>query len=274
MTIDSKILIIIPAYNEEDTVGQVIEKTRQSLPSADIIVVNDGSSDSTSAISKQQGAKVLDLPYNLGIGAAMQSGYKFAYKMGYDIAVQCDADGQHRPAQIKKLIDPLINDKVDMVLGSRYLKTRRFKSSVPRRLGMLIFSNILSFIIGQKLTDTTSGFRAVNRDVIKTFSMYYPSDYPEPEALVLLHRGGFTIKEISINMNSRKAGNSSITLSKSIYYMVKVTLAIFIDLCKKPLVKKHPKTEAGDDIKDTDYNRNSEHSTISDCFRTYQNEKA
>ncbi len=233
-----KTLVIIPAYNEEHTVGQVIEKTKQSLPFADILVVNDGSSDSTSAISKQQGAKVLDFPYNMGIGAAMQTGYKFAYKMGYDIAVQCDADGQHRPAQIKKLIDTLINDKVDVVLGSRYLETRRFKSSISRRLGMLIFSKILSFAVGQKLTDTTSGFRAVNRDVIKTLSMYYPSDYPEPEALVLLHREGFAIKEISINMNSRRGGNSSITPSKSIYYMVKVMLAIFIDLCKKPSYKK------------------------------------
>jgi glycosyltransferase involved in cell wall biosynthesis len=238
MNTDEKILIIIPAYNEEETVGQVIAKTQQSLPGADILVVNDGSSDSTSAISKQQGAKVLDFPYNLGIGAAMQAGYKFAYQMGYDIAVQCDADGQHRPAQIKKLIDTLLNDKVDIVLGSRYLETRRFRSSASRRLGMLIFSKVLSFIIGQKLTDTTSGFRAVNKDVIKILSVFYPSDYPEPEVLVLLHKEGFKIKEISINMNSRKIGNSSITPSKSIYYMVKVMLAIFIDLCKKPIYKK------------------------------------
>jgi len=233
-----KILVIIPAYNEADTVGRVIEGTQRKLPFADILVVNDGSSDSTSAISKQKGARVLDLSYNLGIGAAMQAGYKFAYTMGYDIAVQCDADGQHHPAAIKKLIDTLIDDGVDMVLGSRYLRKKRYRSFVFRRLGVLIFSKVLSVIVGQRLTDTTSGFRAVNREVIKNFSAFYPCDYPEPEALVLLHRGGFAIKEISVNMSSRKGGNSSITMWRSIYYMAKVLLAIFIDLCKKIPYKK------------------------------------
>ncbi len=232
-------MIIIPAYNEADTIERVIEKTQQSIPEADILVINDGSSDSTSEISKQKEAMVLDLPYNLGIGAAMQTGYKFAYKRGYDIAVQCDGDGQHHPAQIEKLIDTLINDKVDMVVGSRYLRKKRFRSEVFRRLGILIFSNILSLIVKQKLTDTTSGFRAVNRGLIKSFAMYYPDDYPEPEALVLLHRQGFTIKEISVNMSSRKGGSSSISGGKSIYYMVKVLLAIFIDLCKKIPYRKN-----------------------------------
>jgi hypothetical protein len=238
MKTDKKILVIIPAYNEADTVGRVIERTQQNLPFADILVVNDGSSDSTSGISKQRGAFVLDLPYNLGIGAAMQTGYKFAYRMGYDIAVQCDADGQHHPAQIKKLVETLTNDGVDMVLGSRYLRKKRFRSDVFRRVGVLIFSRILSLIVGQRLTDTTSGFRAVNRELIKSFSTFYPGDYPEPEALVLLHREGFTMKEISVNMSSRKGGNSSITWWRSIYYMVKVLLAIFIDLCKKTLTKR------------------------------------
>jgi glycosyltransferase involved in cell wall biosynthesis len=227
-----KILVIVPAYNEEKTIDRVIEKIQYFLPQADILVVNDGSSDSTSEISRQNGVRVLDLPYNLGIGAAMQTGYKFAYRMGYDIAVQCDADGQHHPAQIKNLIDTLINEDVDMVIGSRYLRKKRFRSSIFRRIGILIFSNVLSFLVGQKLTDTTSGFRAVNREVIKSFSIYYPDDYPEPEALVLLHREGFTIKEIYVNMSSRKGGDSSINGLKPVYYMVKVMLAILIDLCK------------------------------------------
>jgi len=237
-SLKNKILVIIPAYNEEDTIGRVIEKTRQFIPQADILVVNDGSSDSTSAIAEQRGAMVLDLTYNLGIGAAMQTGYKFAHRRGYDIAVQCDADGQHHPAQIKKLINTLTNDRVDMVIGSRYLRKKRFKSDVLRRLGILIFSKILSLIVGKRLTDTTSGFRAANKEVIKSFSTFYPSDYPEPEALVLLHREGFVIKEISVNMSSRKGGNSSITLWKSIYYMIKVLLAILIDLCKTIPYKK------------------------------------
>ena len=235
---ENKILVIIPAYNEKDTIGRVIEKTRQFIPHADILVVNDGSTDSTSEIAKQRGAMVLDLCHNLGIGAAMQTGYKFANRMDYDIAVQCDADGQHHPAQIKKLINTLTNNGVDMVLGSRYLRKKRFRSDVLRRLGILIFSKVLSLIVGQRLTDTTSGFRAVNKGVIKSFATLYPSDYPEPEALVLLHREGFTIKEISVNMSSRKGGNSSITLWKSIYYMVKVLLAILIDLCKTIPYKK------------------------------------
>lgn len=238
MKTDKKILVIIPAYNEAETIGRVIERTQAKLPFADILVVDDGSADTTSAISRQKGCLVLDLPYNLGIGAAMQAGYKFADKMEYDIAVQCDADGQHHPAAINKLVDTLINDGADMVLGSRYLRKKRYKSDVFRRLGILIFSRVLSVIVGQKLTDTTSGFRAVNREVIKTFSRYYPPDYPEPEALVLLHREGFTIKEIYVNMSSRKGGNSSITWRISIYYMVKVLLAIFIDLCKNVPYKK------------------------------------
>jgi glycosyltransferase involved in cell wall biosynthesis len=242
MKTGKQILVIIPAYNEAETIGKVIEKIQQHFPFGDILVVNDGSSDPTSAIARQKGAMVLDLSYNLGIGGAMQTGYKFADRMGYDIAVQCDADGQHHPAQIKKLIDTLANDGVDMVLGSRYLRKKRFRSFFFRRLGVTIFSKILSLIVGQRLTDTTSGFRAVNRKLIKSFSTFYPSDYPEPEALVLLHKEGFTMKEISVNMSSRKGGNSSINGFKPVYYMVKVILAILIDLCKEiPYERKNHK---------------------------------
>jgi len=228
----SKLLVIVPAYNEQSTIDEVIEKIHQNVQNADVLVVNDGSSDNTSQAANKKGAMVLDLPFNLGIGAAMQAGYKFAYKMGYDIAVQCDADGQHRPGQINNRLDTLVNDKVDMVVGSRFIKKKRFKSEFFRWLGILIFCRVLSFIIGQKLTDPTSGFRAVNKQVIKSFSHFYPADYPEPEALVLLHRQNFKIKEIAVNMNSRKGGNSSITGLKPFYYMIKVLLAIFIDLCK------------------------------------------
>ena len=234
---DKKILIIVPAYNEQSTIEDVIEKIHQNVQSADVLVVNDGSSDNTSQAARSKGAMVLDLPFNLGIGGAMQAGYKFAYKMDYDIAVQCDADGQHRPAQIDILIDTLVNDKVDMVVGSRFIRKKRFKSEVFRWLGILIFCKVLSLITKQKLTDPTSGFRAVNKQVIKSFSRFYPADYPEPEALVLLHRQKFTIKEVAVNMNSRKGGNSSITGLKPFYYMVKVLLAIFIDLCKNYSLK-------------------------------------
>ncbi len=242
---DKKVLIIVPAYNEQCTVGSVLEKIQQSLCSADILVVNDGSSDNTSEIAREKGAMVLDLLYNLGIGGAMQTGYKFARQMDYDIAVQCDADGQHRPAQINILIDTLNNSTVDMVLGSRFLRKKRFRSDFFRLMGILIFSKVLSLIIGQRITDPTSGFRAVNKEVIKSFSEFYPCDYPEPEALVLLHRQRFTIKEIAVNMNSRKGGNSSITGWRPFYYMVKVLLAISIDLCKSVPYKKEEKKETG-----------------------------
>ena len=240
MNTDKQILIIIPAFNEENSVGDVIRKTQISLPWVDILVINDGSTDSTSMVARGHGVLVLDLPYNLGIGGAMQAGYKYAHKMNYDIAVQCDGDGQHHPSQIRNLLAVLIEDSADMVLGSRYLGTRRFRSTFPRRLGMLIFSNVLSLIVKQKLTDTTSGFRAANKGVIESFSIYYPDDYPEPESLVLLHREGFTIKEIPVSMSSRKQGSSSITAWKSVYYMVKVLIAIFIDLCKEIPYRKKP----------------------------------
>jgi glycosyltransferase involved in cell wall biosynthesis len=269
MNTDEKILVIIPAYNEADTIGRVIEKTQHYFPFADILVVNDGSTDSTSVISRGKGILVLDLPYNLGIGAAMQAGYKFAYRMDYDIAVQCDADGQHHPAQIKRLIDTLISNGADMVLGSRYLRKKRYKSEVFRRMGILIFSRVISVIVGQRLTDPTSGFRAVSRGVIKSFSMFYPGDYPEPEALVLLHRQGFTIREIYVNMSSRKGGNSSINVWRSIYYMVKVLLAIFIDLCKEVPYKEQSTKEVKEDVENTNDNRYNERFAVGDCLRAY-----
>ena len=233
-----RILVIVPAYNEAGAVGNVVNKIQRCLPHVDVLVVNDGSSDSTSAIAERAGAMVLDLPYNMGIGAAMQAGYKFAHRRDYDIAVQCDGDGQHHPSQIKKLIEALMDGDADIVLGSRYLSSRKFKSTIPRRLGIFVFSNVLSLIVGQKLTDTTSGFRAVNKEVIESFSVYYPSDYPEPEALVILHKEGFTINEMPVSMSSRRNGSSSITAWKSTYYAFKVLLAIFVDLFKEIPYKK------------------------------------
>lgn len=272
---DKKILVIIPAYNEQSTVGSIVEKIHQSLKNADILVVNDGSSDNTSQVAGAKGAIVLDFPYNLGIGAAMQAGYKFAYRKDYDIAVQCDADGQHRPAQINILIDALTNENVDMVLGSRFLRKKRFKSEIFRLLGILIFSRVLSLFIGQRITDPTSGFRAVNKEVIKSFSISYPEDYPEPEALLLLHRQKFTIKEVAVNMNSRKGGNSTITGWRPFYYMVKVLLAIFIDLFKRvPYKKETLIKETESNAQNSNNNRCDKHFNTNNRLRTYQKEKA
>ncbi len=230
----AKILIIIPAYNEEGSLGSVILDVQKYLPEAAILVVNDGSKDDTSKAARGYGGVfVLDHPYNLGIGATMQTGYKFAYRMGFDVAVQVDGDGQHRADQIKKLLKPLDEGSADLVVGSRFLGLGDYKSSVARGAGIKLFSKLVSFIIREKFTDTTSGFRAVNRKVIEFYKGHYPDDYPEVEALVLLHKKGFKMAEVPVEMVERVAGKSSITPVRSVYYMVKVLLAIFVDLIKK-----------------------------------------
>ena len=229
-----KILVIIPAYNEVGSVGKVVEEVHTYFPQAEVLVVNDGSTDLTSEIAKSKGAIVLNLPFNLGIGGAMQAGYQYAYEKGYDIAIQVDADGQHDPKEIPKLLHALTEKKVDMVIGSRFLGDSEFKSSMMRRIGISIFSRVISTIAKQKITDPTSGFRAVNRKAIQLFASNYPQDYPEPEAVVLLHQCRLKMGEIQVGMSKRYSGESSITKIRSVYYMVKVLLAIFVDCFKKP----------------------------------------
>ncbi len=228
-----KILVIIPAYNEEASIGGVIGGVRKNVPEADIVVVNDGSRDATGSIAERLGAAVLHHPYNLGIGATMQTGYKYARLKGYGIAVQVDADGQHPADQIRSLVRPLIEKKADIVVGSRFLEKGEYRPSIARSAGMAIFSKLVSTIIGERVSDTTSGFRAAGRNCIEFFCRQYPDDYPEVEALVLLHKGGFSIIEVPVRMSERAGGRSSITPMKSLYYMVKVLLAIFVDLLKK-----------------------------------------
>ncbi len=228
------VLTVIPAYNEERSVGKVIEGVRSHLSHADILIVNDGSTDLTSEKARAYGVKVLDLPFNLGIGGAMQAGYRYAYENGYDIAIQVDGDGQHDPREIPKLLHALRDEKADMVIGSRFLGDSEFKSSMMRRIGISIFSQVISMIVGQKITDPTSGFRVANRKAIQVFASDYPQDYPEPEAVILLHQCGLKIGEVAVEMSERYAGESSITKIRSVYYMVKVLLAIFVDCFKKP----------------------------------------
>lgn len=228
-----KLLIIIPAFNEEATISAVVASIKKHVPSADIVVVNDGSRDRTSLKAAESGATVLDHIYNMGIGATMQTGYKYARMKGYDIAVQVDGDGQHPADQIEKLIKPIVERKADLVVGSRFLGEGDYRPSLARGAGMVFFSNLVSAIIRAKVTDTTSGFRAAGRDCINFFSGRYPDDYPEVEALVLLHKKGFSIMEVPVRMNERAGGRSSITPMKSVYYMVKVFLAILVDLMKK-----------------------------------------
>jgi glycosyltransferase involved in cell wall biosynthesis len=228
-----KTLIIVPAYNEEESLPGVIRDLRENTHLADILVVNDGSRDATARTAQEMDVSVLNLPFNLGIGGAMQAGYLYAEQGGYDIAVQFDGDGQHLAGEIEKLLRQIKEGRADLVVGSRFLKQGRYNASVFRKIGIWIFSAVLSRILGMPVTDSTSGFRAANRRVIKFFSRTYPDDYPEVEALVLLHRAKMQIAEVPVSMRERTGGRSSITPIRSAYYMIKVLLAIFIDLLKK-----------------------------------------
>ena len=228
-----KILIIIPAYNEEASIPGVLRDLREHVPSVDVLVVNDGSRDATSRTARAIGVKVLDLPFNLGIGGAVQAGYLYALQNGFDVAVQFDGDGQHCACEIQKLLGPLQAGKADLVVGSRFLAPGEYKAPVFRKLGIGIFSIVLSRLLGMQVTDSTSGFRAANRRVIEFFARTYPDDYPEVESLVLLHKMNMRMEEVPVAMRERTGGKSSITPVRSAYYMTKVLMAIFIDMMKK-----------------------------------------
>ncbi|YCA43509.1 glycosyltransferase family 2 protein [Bacillus sp. JZ8] len=228
----NKVLIIVPAYNEEEAISNTLYSLlhlKNEHPSLDICVINDGSKDQTSTIVKRFKEVILiDLPYNLGIGGAVQTGYQYAYRHNYDIAIQFDADGQHDAHSLQRLIHPLQKDEADMVVGSRFLKKTDYKGAFSRRVGIYYFTLLLRSLAGQTFTDPTSGYRAINHKVIKIFANTYPKDYPEPEVLIHLSRKGLRIREITVNMANRQGGQSSITPFKSIYYMFKVTLSIVI----------------------------------------------
>ncbi len=226
-------LIIVPAYNEQESLAGVIEDLRTHFPSGDILVVDDGSSDRTVRIARDLGVSVASLPFNLGIGGAMQTGFQYAERQGYDVALQFDGDGQHLAREIRSLLEPITEGRADIVIGSRFLGKNGYRAPFFRKLGIWIFSTVLSRILGMRVTDTTSGFRASNTKVIRFFSQGYPEDYPEVESLVLLHRAGLRMAEVPIRMQERTGGRSSITPVRSVYYMVKVILAVFVDLLNK-----------------------------------------
>ena len=228
-----KILVIVPAYNEEGCIRGVIEDIKGHFPAGDIVVINDGSQDKTSAIAGNLGVRVINLPYNLGIGAAMQAGFLFALQEGYDAAIQFDGDGQHHADQIEKILAPWLSQGADLVVGSRFLSDGGFTSSVQRRIGAKILSFVVSSIAGQRITDTTSGFRVYGKKTLEFFCSMYSEDYPEVEALILAHKKGLKIVEVPSEIGPRTGGRSSITFLRAAYYMIKVLLAIFVDLIKK-----------------------------------------
>lgn len=228
-TCNKKILVIVPAFNEEKSISKVINNLFNSGHNIDLVVVDDGSYDHTSKIAEDNGVKVLKLPYNLGIGGAVQTGYLYAKMNNYDIAIQLDGDGQHDPTYIGDLIAPLLDGRADMVIGSRYVKKTGYNSKLSRRIGMVFFSGLVTLLTRNPIKDTTSGFRAVNRKILEYFADKYPTDYPEVDVLIRLHKKGFKVMEIPVEMNERQGGTSSITPFKSAYYMIKVSIVLLIN---------------------------------------------
>jgi glycosyltransferase involved in cell wall biosynthesis len=236
-------LAVIPAYNEKHTIADVVRSIRRELPGFDVLVVDDGSTDDTAALARAAGARVATHPFNLGIGGAVQCGFKYALEHGYDYAVQVDADGQHDPAEVAKLMAEMEKGDVDMVVGSRFLSDdHAYPAPISRRTGIHIFAFVCSRITGQRISDPTSGFRLCNRRAIELFARDYPHDYPEVEATLVLHYHRLRMREVAVHMFERGGGASSISGSgKSAYYMIKVLLAIFIGL-----FRARPVVEAGD----------------------------
>lgn len=227
-----KTLIIIPALNEADSIAQVVANIRHEAPWADVAVMDDGSSDETGVQAVAAGATVLRLPYNVGIGASVQTGFLLAEAQGYEVVIRNDGDGQHAPDDIPHMLAALTEGDADIIIGSRYIEDRGYSGSTARRFGSLILARLISAIIGQTVTDPTSGFIACNRHAIRLCAQIYPHDYPEPESIVLLHRAKLRLREMPVTMQARMGGQSSITAFRSGYYMVKVVLAILVGLLR------------------------------------------
>jgi glycosyltransferase involved in cell wall biosynthesis len=243
MPLDERRLAVVPAYNEASTVGGVVGALHRDAPGWDVIVIDDGSTDDTAAVAAAAGARIVRLPFNVGIGGAVQAGFRFARDEDYDLMVQVDGDGQHDPAEIPRLVDARAADpRLDMVCGSRFLsEDHRYPAPVSRRTGIHLFAFLLSRIVGQRVSDPTSGFRLYNRRAIGLFARDYPHDYPEVEAVLMLHHHRLTMREVPVRMYERGGGRSSIRSGKSIYYMIKVLLAIGVGL-----VRRRPVPAPGD----------------------------
>jgi glycosyltransferase involved in cell wall biosynthesis len=229
-------IAIVPALNEEGAIGSVIDEIRAFDGTFDVVVIDDGSADRTGEVAAARGAHVLRLPFNLGIGGAVQTGFRFAYENGYELAVRVDGDGQHDPSELPKIVQPVLVGDADICVGSRFAGERSYRSSRSRRVGIHLLAWIVSRIIGQRVTDTTSGFQALNRRGIALFAADYPHDYPEVEATVMVAKHRLRLVEVPVTMRERAAGRSSITALRSVYYMAKVLLAIFVNVFRRNAV--------------------------------------
>jgi hypothetical protein len=243
MSSHAKRLAVVPAYNESATVARVVDAIRARAPGVDVLVIDDGSTDDTRAVAEAAGARVLRHPFNLGIGGAVQSGFVYALDNDYDFMVQVDGDGQHDPAEIARLEAAMRDDPaLDMVCGSRFMtKDRAYPAPISRRTGIHLFAFLLSRFVRERVSDPTSGFRLYNRRAIELFARDYPHDYPEVEAVLMLHHHRLRMAEVPVRMYTRGGGVSSIGAGKSAYYMVKVLLALFIGLARE-----RPVVEPGD----------------------------
>ncbi len=229
-----KALIIIPVHNEVHTIARVINEVRASAPVSDVLVIDDASTDGSSEAARLEGALVMDLPFNLGIGGAVQTGFKLAIQRGYDVVVQVDGDGQHDPSFIKQLIEPIANGTTDISIGSRHLHDGNSKSSTTREVGMRFFSWLTSYLTSVKVTDCSSGFRALGRNAYTLFSEQYPVDFPDAEALIAAHRAGLRITEIPVKFRAREKGHSSLHSWRLFYYPFKEIFSILVSLTHRP----------------------------------------
>jgi len=227
---------IVPAYNEEECVAAVVDELRAFDDGLTIVVVDDGSTDSTPEVAREHGAAVLRLPYNLGIGGSVQTGFRYAHENGFDIAVRVDGDGQHDASQLGAILEPVLAGEADICVGSRYRERGGYQSSPTRRLGIRILAAIVSLLTRQRVTDPTSGFQALNSRAIRLFAADYPHDYPEVEALVMLIRHRLRVMEVPVQMRPRAGGRSSIRAFGSVYYMIKVLLALFVGTFRRNVV--------------------------------------
>jgi glycosyltransferase involved in cell wall biosynthesis len=228
-----KRIAIVPAYNEERNIGRVLDELRAVDPGLDVVVVSDGSTDRTAEVAAARGAHVVRLPFNVGIGGTVQTGFRYAWEEGYELAVRLDGDGQHDPGELPKLVAPVVAGSADLAVGARFAVVGGYRSSAARRIGIRILARVVSLIARQRLTDTTSGFQACNRRAIAAYAADLPHDYPEVEGIVMAIKHRIRLVEVPVTMREREHGRSSIGALASIYYMIKILLALFVDLFRR-----------------------------------------